>query len=89
MEACHPTTVCPRNEKEEKLVHQHIWGNQSTNIFGETIGRLHLEKQNVEKMGGKKAKALRKAEAMEMQEERAAIDDELAEFQQTYGFSKE
>lgn len=71
--------------------------NQSTNIFGETIGRLHLEKQDIEKMGGRKSKALRKAEAIEKEEEKAAITDALdrekeemaAEFQQTYGFREE
>eukprot|EP00557_Chaetoceros_sp_GSL56_P008763 CAMPEP_0176497944 /NCGR_PEP_ID=MMETSP0200_2-20121128/12023_1 /TAXON_ID=947934 /ORGANISM="Chaetoceros sp., Strain GSL56" /LENGTH=354 /DNA_ID=CAMNT_0017896049 /DNA_START=8 /DNA_END=1072 /DNA_ORIENTATION=+ len=71
--------------------------NKTTNMFGETIGRLHLEKQNIEKMGGRKSKALRKAEAEEREEEKAAIDDELdrekegmaAEFEQTYGFRQE
>ena len=36
--------------------------NRSTNIFGETVGRLHLERQNIDKMGGRKAKALKRAE---------------------------
>jgi ribosome production factor 2 len=63
--------------------------NQSTNIFGETLGRLHLE--------GKKSKALRLAEALEKGEEREAIESELGkegeeidnEFEQAYGFSRD
>jgi ribosome production factor 2 len=70
--------------------------NQTTNIFGETIGRLHLERQNVEKAGGRKVKALRRAEQTERNEERMAIETELEqetnqieeEFQSTFGFSK-
>ncbi len=68
--------------------------NQTTNIFGETIGRLHLEKQNIDKRQGKKSKALRLADKLEKKEEVAAIEDELGreeqemknEFKQTYGF---
>jgi ribosome production factor 2 len=71
--------------------------NHSTNLFGETIGRLHIAKQDVEKMQGKKAKALRKAEKLERQEEQAAIEQELerekqdldSSFQQTFGFQPE
>merc|ERR1712021_167751 len=29
--------------------------NQTTNIFGETIGRLHLDRQDIDKRSGKKA----------------------------------
>ena len=69
--------------------------NQTTNIFGETIGRLHLERQDVEKAGGRKVKALRRAEQTERNEERMAIENELQqetkdideEFQNTFGFS--
>ena len=69
--------------------------NQTTNIFGETIGRLHLEKQDIDKRSGKKSKALRLAEKLEREEEGAAIESELGreeehmndEFQQTYGFA--
>lgn len=71
--------------------------NVSTNVFGETVGRLHISKQDVEKMQGKKSKALRKAEKLERQEEQAAIEQELerekqdldSSFQQTFGFSKD
>ena len=71
--------------------------NQSTNLFGETVGRLHLERQHIEKMQGRKAKALRRAEKMEAQEEQAAAEQELErekeelrmEFKQTYGFEEE
>jgi ribosome production factor 2 len=69
--------------------------NQSTNIFGETLGRLHLERQNVDKIGGRKVKALRRAEQAERQEERMAVEGELQnesnelekEFQSTFGFT--
>lgn len=71
--------------------------NQTTNVFGETVGRLHLERQHIDKMGGRKAKALRRAEKMEAEEERAAVEGELEretsamrmEFKQTYGFEQE
>lgn len=71
--------------------------NQSTNIFGETLGRLHLEKQHVDNRSGKKSKALRLAEALEKGEEREAIESELGkegeeidnEFEQAYGFSRD
>ena len=71
--------------------------NQSTNIFGETIGRLHLEKQDVDKMGGRKSKALRRAEKAAALEEKEALEAELGrekdamnqEFKQTYGFEEE
>lgn len=68
--------------------------NQSTNLFGERIGRLHLSKQNVDTMGGRKVKALRRAEKAVAAEENEAVEKELAqeketidqEFQQTFGF---
>jgi len=71
--------------------------NKSTNIFGETIGRLHIEHQDVSKMGGRKSKALRRAEQTAKEEENAALEDELGrekeemdgEFKQTYGFDEE
>lgn len=70
--------------------------NKSTNLFGETVGRLHLEKQDVDKMGGRKAKALRRAEKTEKAEDRAAVEMELeregkelgAEFKSTFGFEE-
>ena len=69
--------------------------NQTTNIFGETIGRLHLERQDIDSRSGKKAKALRLAERIEKAEEGVAIESELereeemmnSEFKQAYGFS--
>ncbi|KAL9183610.1 hypothetical protein ACHAXT_004466 [Thalassiosira profunda] len=69
--------------------------NQTTNLFGETIGRLHLERQDIDKRSGKKSKALRLAEKLEKAEEGAAIESELgreqeemnSEFQQAYGFA--
>lgn len=68
--------------------------NQSTNAFGETVGRLHLVPQNVQHRGGRKAKALRRAERAERHEERAAIEADLArekeamgqEFESAFGF---
>lgn len=71
--------------------------NKTTNIFGETIGRLHLERQDIDKRSGKKAKALRLAEKIEKAEEGAAIESELSqekaemssEFKQAYGFAPE
>lgn len=69
--------------------------NQSTNLFGETVGRLHLAKQNLDERGGRKVKALRRAERMSAQEEKAAIEKELDqekqemdyEVKQTFGLS--
>ena len=69
--------------------------NHSTNIFGETIGRLHLTKQDVDKMGGRKSKALRRAEKAAAEEEKEALEAELGrekedmndEFEQTHGFN--
>lgn len=71
--------------------------NHTTNIFGETIGRLHLEKQDVDKMGGRKVKALRRAEKAAALEEKEAMEGELGrekeemneEFKQQYGFEEE
>jgi ribosome production factor 2 len=71
--------------------------NKTTNVFGEVIGRLHIEQQDVEKMGGRKSKALRRAEQTAKAEEAAALEDELGrekeamqgEFKQTYGFEEE
>ena len=80
--------VLPTQLKRKKVK------NQSTNLFGETIGRLHLSKQNVDQMGGRKVKALRRAEKAAADAEKAAVEQELAqeketmdqEFQQTFGF---
>ncbi len=71
--------------------------NKSTNVFGETVGRLHIEHQDVDKMGGRKSKALRRAEKTAKEEEDAALEAELGrekedmdgEFEQTYGFREE
>jgi ribosome production factor 2 len=69
--------------------------NKTTTIFGETMGRLHLEKQNVEKMGGRKNKALRRAEKAAADQESTAVESELdrekeemgREFQREFGFA--
>jgi ribosome production factor 2 len=70
--------------------------NRTTNLFGETIGRLHIERQDVDKMGGKKSKAIRRAEKTAKEEENSALEAELGrekedmdgEFRQTYGFDE-
>ena len=80
--------VLPSGLKRKKVK------NQSTNLFGERIGRLHLTKQNVDTMGGRKVKALRRAEKAAADTEKQAVEEELAqekqamdqEFEQTYGF---
>lgn len=81
----------PQASKKKKVK------NHTTNIFGETIGRLHLEKQDVDKMGGRKSKALRRAEKTAKQEEMEALENDLnreresihEEFKQTFGFEQE
>jgi len=80
----------PKQNKSKKVK------NHKTNIFGETIGRLHLEKQDIDKMGGKKSKALRVAHKVEKAEESEKLEVELkseknqmeGEFKQTYGFDE-
>lgn len=70
--------------------------NQTTNIFGETVGRIHLEKQDIDNMQGKKSKALRLAEKIEKAENKAATESELdkergeidSEVRQTHGFDQ-
>lgn len=70
--------------------------NQNTNLFGETIGRLHLEKQNVDQLQGRKVKAIRRADKIAAAEEKAAIEQELGqekqgmdqEFEATFGFKE-
>ena len=59
--------------------------NQSTNIFGETIGKLHIEKQDIDKMQGRKSKALRRAHKAEKEEERAAVEQELGQEEKELG----
>ena len=79
------------NKKKKKVK------NQSTNIFGERIGRLHLEKQDLDARQGKKVKALRRAEKATAEEEKKAVESELAqekqelgqEFKQLYGFEED
>jgi ribosome production factor 2 len=71
--------------------------NHTTNIFGETIGRLHLEKQDIDKLQGRKSKALRRADKISKEEEKKALESELGqekqemgqEFKQHYGFEEE
>jgi len=71
--------------------------NRKTNVFGETVGRLHLERQDIDNMGGKKSKALRKVDKDDKEREKLEQEGELgremgeisAEFKQAYGFAKE
>jgi ribosome production factor 2 len=68
--------------------------NQSTNLFGETLGRLHIPKQRIEHQGGRKSKALRRAERTAAHDEKAAVESELdqervgidQEFQRDFGY---
>jgi len=68
--------------------------NQTSNLFGETLGRLHVAKQNLDKIGGRKSKVLRKAAKLEKEEERIDIENDLAqekdtmnvEMKQAFGF---
>jgi ribosome production factor 2 len=59
-----PASVRPKKKK-----------NQSTNLFGETVGRLHIPQQRVLERQGRKSKALRRAEKME-QEKQASSEEE-------------
>lgn len=56
--------------------------NTKTNLFGETLGRLHVEKQHIDTLGGRKVKAIRRADATMKQEERDAISKDLENEQQ-------
>jgi ribosome production factor 2 len=51
--------------------------NKKTNLFGETIGRLHLDRQDLSSVKGKPNKTLKAAEAAEKAEEKAALEREL------------
>ena len=83
--------------KQPQAIKKKKTKNQSTNVFGETIGRLHLDKQDVDKMQGRKSKALRRADKTKAQEEKVALEEELGreketmskEFEQQYGFQEE
>jgi ribosome production factor 2 len=50
--------------------------NLSSNMFGETLGRLHLQKQSIESTG-RKSKALRRAEKADKLAEKASAEAEL------------
>ena len=80
----------PKEAKAKKVK------NKTTNLFGETMGRLHLEKQDIDKMQGKRSKALRIAGRIQAEEEKAALEEELdrereemgKEFEATMGYSE-
>lgn len=61
--------------------------NITRTIIGEKIGRLHMEKQNLDKMGGKRSTALRDIERpmsnpTRGDKKRSAVEDAAAEFAQ-------
>ncbi|GMH59825.1 hypothetical protein TL16_g02908 [Triparma laevis f. inornata] len=59
--------------------------NQKTNAMGETIGRIHLERQDIDRATGRKTKAIRIAEATEKREEQEAIDEEAKREEEAEG----
>ncbi|GMI19995.1 hypothetical protein TeGR_g3676 [Tetraparma gracilis] len=81
----------PRELKVKKVK------NQKTNMFGETIGRLHLEKQDISERSGKSIRAIRVADQREKAEEAALTEKDLAaengedmeEFKKRSGFDEE
>ena len=52
--------------------------NKETNVFGETVGRVHLERQNIASATGRKMKALRDSEKTDKLEEKQLVEEELA-----------
>jgi ribosome production factor 2 len=62
----------PKELKSKKLK------NRKTNAMGEVIGKIHLERQDIDGgLKGKKMKALKVAEKREKEEEKAAQEEEL------------
>ncbi|GMI04596.1 hypothetical protein TrRE_jg3789 [Triparma retinervis] len=51
--------------------------NKSTNMFGETVAKIHLERQDIGGHAGKRTKTLRVAMANEKREESEALEKEL------------
>jgi ribosome production factor 2 len=92
-----PTELYRASRQQPKALKKKKIKNQTTNMFGEKIGRLHLEKQDVDNMQGRKSKALRRADKISAAEEKDALEQELGqekdtigkEFQQTFGFEKQ
>jgi ribosome production factor 2 len=92
-----PTELYRAARQEPKALRKKKIKNQTTNMFGERIGRLHLEKQDVDNMQGRKSKALRRADKIAVAEEKDALEQELGqeketigkEFKQTFGFERE
>jgi ribosome production factor 2 len=70
--------------------------NIKTNAMGETVGKIHLEKQDISEVKLKKSKALRIAEINEKKEEEMEIEEELKrekaeerkEQEATFGFDE-
>mmetsp|Transcript_26381 Transcript_26381/g.60785 ORF Transcript_26381/g.60785 Transcript_26381/m.60785 type:complete len:355 (-) Transcript_26381:392-1456(-) len=65
------------NSKSVKKNKKNIEKNKTINEMGEVVGRLHIEKQDISKIQGKKAKALRVADAISKKEEKDAIEADL------------
>jgi len=71
--------------------------NKSTNMFGETVAKIHLDKQDIGGHAGKRTKTLRIAEANEKREEAEALEEELQrekeeekkEFKEKWGYDME
>lgn len=83
--------------KQPKEIRAKKVKNRSTNLFGETIGRLHIQKQDIDKLQGKRVKALRVAEKNEAERDKKEIEEELKrekeemdyEFKMSYGFAQD
>jgi ribosome production factor 2 len=92
-----PTELYRAARQQPKALKKKKVKNQTTNMFGEKIGRLHLEKQDVDNIQGRKVKALRRADKIAVAEEKEALEQELGqekdtigkEFKQTFGFEKQ
>lgn len=63
--------------QQPKALKKRSTKNQSTNLFGETLGRLHITKQKVDQRQGRKVKALRRAEKLQAEQELEALEGEL------------
>jgi len=65
------------NSRTSKKAKKMAEKNKSRNEMGEVVGRLHVGKQDMFRIQGKKGKALRTAEATEKREEKEALEADL------------
>ena len=63
-----PSELWSASLKQPKALVKKKVKNQKTNAFGETVGRLHLERQDVDKAAGRRSRVIRRAEAAERRE---------------------